>query len=267
MDWLDWLDFAVLNVTAAAGIAIDACLLVVLRFRSLLTLTDAMKWCLAVGSTHVIFPIGGFLLAWGSMTVFPWLTGYVYLVGASLLALLIVGVLLENTTESTEHRSAQTFGLAVLAVSWDALMSGPGKVVLLARYPPALAWLSFVLVGLLVATFVFLAGLLALCIRRWWWARLLPSASVLARYVTVAVLTEVAVFAFFMVWSLADAFEAFHEPVRFSLRGALWIATMIPVGLLMPRIERAQRQRVAPSLEREIEVSVETDGMPDRPVP
>jgi magnesium-transporting ATPase (P-type) len=248
MDLLAWIDFAFFNFTAAAGIAIDACLLVLLRFRHFSHLSDAAKWCLAVGATHVVFPLCGFVLSWRVIAFFPPLTGYVYLAGAALLTLLVILVMRDVIAESPSDESSRTFSLAVLAVSWDALLSGPGKVVLLARYPSALAWLSFLLVGVLVAAFVFAASLVSLRLHRWWRAHALPSSRRFAAFVLAAIIAELAVFNFFLVWSLTDALESFHQPLPFAARVVVWVLAMVPVALMLPRIAAVQQRRLVPVL-------------------
>jgi hypothetical protein len=207
MSAVQWLEFLGVNCAAAAAIAADACVLVVVRFREMRNVQVAMQWALAVGATHIILPFvgfaGGFLLLqrkWAGPAA-------VYALGSVAMAILLIHVLKEGRTPQIEAKTAAAepvggigFWLAVFGVSIDALLSGPGKVVLLERYPPDFAWLSFLIVGGLVGLFVAIAGWLATCLNRRW---LEPTqgAHGLARVMTAGFHLELALFAFFLVWS------------------------------------------------------------------
>src|SRR5262249_41684412 len=106
--------------------------------------------------------------------------------------------------------------------------------------------LSFVLVGLLVATFVFLAALASLRIHRWWKTRALPSADRMTGFVTAAIMTEIGIFSVFLVWALSVGIEAFGGSLALPSRAAIWVGTLIPVILASSRIRSAQKRRLAP---------------------
>ena len=149
MSFVDWCEYALVNLSAAAAIAIDACILVLLKFRGLSTRAVALQWAGAVGLTHVLFPMVGFVGGWFVIQRYR-LAISVYSLGAILLGVLICLVLREavdphpdvengSTRSGAAFTKALAFWIPVLNVSLDALLSGPGKTVLLERYPPEVA--------------------------------------------------------------------------------------------------------------------------------
>ena len=121
------------------------------------------------------------------------------------------------------------FWASVLLVSYDALLSGPGKTVFLDRFPRTLVVLSFVIVGLLVAAFTLCAAWVA----RWLRHRLISgspmSPSQLGRIVTSAIVLEIVVFSFFMVWSGLQTLH--HLPGGWSIQVPLSSTLIMAVVL------------------------------------
>lgn len=223
----EWLEYALVNFSAAAAIAIDACILVLLKFRGLSTRAVALQWAGAVGLTHVMFPMVGFIGGWYVIQHYRLAVG-VYSLGATLLGILLCLVLREAidphpdvANVSTGSAAACTkilaFWIPVINVSLDALLSGPGKTVLLERYPTALAWLSFLIVGLLVALFTLIAGGVSLRIHNRWIAGRLASPAGLAQGIIIGVIGEIALFSFFLVWCIAKTAENLPSSARLRI--------------------------------------------------
>lgn len=219
MSLVDWLGYASVNISAAAAIAIDACILVILNFRHFSKNAVAFQWAGAVGSTHVLFPMIGFMGGWFFIEQYN-LAAVVYPLGAILLGILIGFVIRESVKPHSEAKSTLTIGgpisvrilafwIPIMYVSLDALLAGPGKTVFLDRYSNALAWVSFLIVGVLVALFVLVAGGVSRIIHEWRVGGRLSSSARLAQSITAGVIAEIILFSFFMVWSIAKSIENF----------------------------------------------------------
>lgn len=216
MSLIDWFGFSFVNLFAASAIAIDACILVLLKFKDFATRTTALKWAGAVALTHSLFPLIGFIGGWAAIQLYDLAVG-VYSLGAVLLGLLIFMVLRDSVTyprcEGASNGQLSTvtkllgFWIPVLFVSWDALMSGPGKTVLLERYPQEFAWLSFLMVGLLVGLFTLCAGEVSRRIHKRWIGGQLATAATLGRRLTAAIVGEVVLFSFFLIWCVVKVAE------------------------------------------------------------
>jgi len=212
MPFSDWVDFAFLNVSEATAIALDACILIIIRFRDLRDNFQALKWAAAVGLTHALFPMVGFMGGWYLITEHG-LAAPIYFVGAVALGFLIINVAKEALQglpeEDSESKAAPmrygpvlAFWIPVLYVSIDAFLSGPGKTVLLDRYPSAYAWLSFLVVGLLVALFTVLAGAVSRSLHEKWISNNLRSPKGIVLGMTFGTVCEITLFSFFLIWCL-----------------------------------------------------------------
>jgi len=208
-----WVEYFILNFFAASAIALDACLLVLLKFKQFSRATDALKWAAAIGLTHVLFPMIGFVGGWLLIERYPSIESGIYAFGALLLGILIYFVIREATETEKEHEPLKptkpvshlfNFWVPVMYVSIDALLSGPGKTVLIDRYPKHLAVLSFVLVGSLVAVFTLLAGVISRKLHIRWLASYRLSATALAKTATLGIVGEIVLFSLFFVWCIAD---------------------------------------------------------------
>lgn len=230
MSFLDWLEYTLVNFSAAAAIALDACILVILKFRIFSTQAVALRWAGAVGLTHVLFPMVGFIGGWIIIQKYH-LAPIVYSLGAVLLGILISLIISEavnphpeaediSDKSTSDYTKFLHFWIPVLSVSLDALLSGPGKTVMLERYPKQLAWLSFVLVGLLVALFTLIAGVVSRRLHGRWITGRLASPVSLAQGITGGIVGEFVLFSFFLVWCIAksiDHIQGFaHITVSFS---------------------------------------------------
>lgn len=111
-------------------------------------------WITGVTTTHTLFPMVGYLLAYFSVQSVPALSPIVGLVAFTCIFWYLKGELLAKNEDSSEHHHNASlfvsFGL-ILAVSWDALWSGPAKSAQVIGWPELLVWISFVFVGAVVA--------------------------------------------------------------------------------------------------------------------
>jgi putative Mn2+ efflux pump MntP len=256
MSYAKWIEYGLLNLSAAAAIAIDACVLVILKFRDFKDTRVTLKWASAVGLTHVTFPMVGFIGGWVVIQRYH-LATVVYSIGAILLCVLICFVLRESIDpgepndllpDTSKVASAAAFWLPVFYVSIDALLAGPGKVVLLDRYPDRLAWLSFFIIGFLVAVFTFFAGAVSRVLHKRWIADKVGSPAKLATALTVGIIGEIVLFSFFMAWSFAEAVESIpgtnvDPPLSYVAVAAIVVAGSISLYFLK-RIRAAQLRKV-----------------------
>ncbi len=246
MSGAHWLEYGWLNLTGALAIAVDAQIVVLLRFRTLSTRSAAWRWAAAVGLTHLLFPLVGFLGGWVLLERYR-MAVLVFPLGFVLIAILIGWIVREATQPQKPggNLGGVSFWASVLLVSSDALLSGPGKTVFLDRFPQTLVVLSFVIVGLLVTIFTLGAAWVA----RWLRDRLVSGRPMspfrLGGIVTSAIVLEIVVFSFFMIWSAAQTFQ--YLPGRWRLQVPLSSTLLMAVvfggmisGLFYRRIRRTQ---------------------------
>lgn len=241
MSFTRWLEYFLLNFSAACAIALDACLLVVLKFRDFSRPTDALKWAAAVGLTHVLFPMIGFVGGWIIIQRFHFAVA-IYALGAVLLAVLLWIIIREaiHATPKVDNTITRTqlfaFWIPVFYVSLDALLSGPGKTVLIDRYPKDLAVLSFLLVGSLVAFLTLLAGLVSRRLHIKWVTHRLTSITGLAKAVSFGIIGELLLFSFFLAWCIADVLMNYRRPQHFEIPFPLILIAGLCIGGTMSAI-------------------------------
>jgi hypothetical protein len=148
------------------GIAVDVVIATVSKFRD--GSLSLKSWTVPITVTHIMFPAVGYYLFWGLGEAVPALHFLLGLTGFVLVALFIYEVVCEavgiEPAFGISGWIAEVFGLAeddsrrfiaILAVSWDALWSGPAK----AAQAEAANWTtnevfwSFFVAGLTVAVF------------------------------------------------------------------------------------------------------------------
>ncbi|KXJ99803.1 MAG: hypothetical protein UZ19_OD1000301 [Parcubacteria bacterium OLB19] len=161
------------------GIAIDVTIATLSKFRD--NDLSLKTWTVPITITHVVFPAIGYYFFWGMGVWLPSLQMILGIIGFLLVALFIYEVMCESMgTEPVFGISsfiAKFFGLeeddsrrfvAILAVSWDALWSGPAK----SAQADAGNWtnnevfLSFFVAGLAVAIIAQVALGIAFLLRK-----------------------------------------------------------------------------------------------------
>lgn len=254
-----------LNFGVAAGIAADAMIATLSRFSSFHNRRAAVKWAAAIGLTHWIFPLVGFIGGWYAAINVP-LSAAVYLFGAGVMAWFVSTVVREaaGLTENGGDDNAGIwesrthFWAAIWGVSLDALITGPGKTSATAAWTEVEVWLSFPIVGFLVFGFVMSAT---------FFARLLqeryanPASSLhptrhgathrtardrwkLGVFFTVGTWFEILIFSYFGLLAVAQTLRLVDVPIG----GAMVLAAAALVGsaLFIPlhgRVHEAQIRR------------------------
>lgn len=157
------IDVAIPSNLMGVGIAIDVMLATVAKFRD-----DDLtfkNWTLPIMATHIGFPALGYYGFWGMSQAWPWLHPVLGVIGAVFVLLFIYEVAGEwigyepvfgisgwfGGVFGFEEGDARRF-VAIMAVSWDALWSGPAKSEAIGPNwtTSDIGW-SFVLAGLVVA--------------------------------------------------------------------------------------------------------------------
>jgi len=133
-------DFVIASLLMGIGIGSDVAIATFARAGQLVTLRAAFFWIAGVSLTHTLFPMLGYLLTYFSLQLNPTIEPIV--------GLLAFGF---NPREESEDRQILvTLGL-ILAVSWDALWSGPAKSAQVIGWPELFVWMSFIVVGIFVS--------------------------------------------------------------------------------------------------------------------
>ena len=152
-------DFTVASILMGLGIGLDVAIATVARSSQLSTLKAAAFWVVGVSLTHTLFPMIGYLLAYFSVQITPEITPFIGILAFVCIFLFLKEELIElanPTQDSTGSQILITLGL-ILAVSWDALWSGPAKSAQVIGWPELMVWASFILVGMLVSILAMLS--------------------------------------------------------------------------------------------------------------
>lgn len=150
------LDFIVACLVMGLGIGTDVAIATVLRAKQLSSFRIALFWIIGVSLTHTLFPMVGYLLTYFSIQTLPTITPIVGILAFSCIAHFIWSELADYADPSTENDGQDdrqlliSLGL-ILAVSWDALWSGPAKSAQVIGWPDLMVWGSFLIVGLMVS--------------------------------------------------------------------------------------------------------------------
>ncbi|MCY7296768.1 hypothetical protein [Alteromonas sp. a30] len=154
-------DFISGCVVMGIGIGTDVAIATLLRANQLNTTRTILYWVIGVSLTHTLFPMIGYLLTYFSIQVLPILTPVVGVIASAFITHFLWQELRElsaknahpvNCEEKEDRQFLVSFGL-ILAVSWDALWSGPAKSAQVIGWPELLVWVSFIVVGIMVALF------------------------------------------------------------------------------------------------------------------
>ncbi len=154
-------------ISMAIGISIDILFATLARYKKPLSIKT---WVLPIIGTHTLLPAAGFYLVGGLQEAVPELRFLLGLAGFTLVTLFIY----EEISEKLNHKpvfaicgklsellpiqkSTASSMIAVMAVSWDALLSGPSLAagIKAAHWGFELTAASFIIVGLGVAIITF----------------------------------------------------------------------------------------------------------------
>ncbi|MEM1280919.1 MAG: hypothetical protein AAGG53_13080 [Cyanobacteria bacterium P01_H01_bin.152] len=241
--------YLLINAAIGIGIAADAVIVTIGRFKRFKTVRDALTWAAAVGFTHTVFPMIGLIGLWYAASSFPSLKAAIY--GAGFVAMIwfisdvvrdIAGLNEENAEDETTDKDFlyqflakhSRFWAAVWAVSIDALVAGPGKTAATAQWSQAQVLGSFPLVGFVVFGLVMLSAWPAIVLRQYWQEQKFDNPRGLARFTTFGSWIELSIFLYFAYLAISEMLLALGvSPIisEFWIAGILTIATT--AGLLV----------------------------------
>jgi putative Mn2+ efflux pump MntP len=211
--------YLLLNLTVGIGIAADASVLTLATFRRFETAAQRWKWVLAVGTSHTVLPMIGFVIGWGvADEARPYVTAAIYLMSAVIMAGLTVYVIREEAGGDDEDEEEEdvhelwknntVFFWTVMAVSWDALAAGAGKIPATKGWTGIEVLISFFLVGAVVGGIVWFATNATRAIRIWSERKERGAEQRLAWWLVLGIWTEIVTFTFFAWLGLERAAEA-----------------------------------------------------------
>lgn len=252
MSYQSQASYLLINGAIGIGIAADAIIATIGRFRRFEGVRDALNWAAAIGFTHTVFPMIGLIGLWYAASAFPSLKAIIYGAGAAIMGWFIVEVVRETAglNEHSEEGDGEEasdllyqflakhsrFWAAVWAVSVDALVTGPGKTAATAEWSQAQVLGSFPLVGLIVFGLVMLSAWPALLLRRYWQENRLDNPRGLARFTTAGAWLEISIFLYFAYLAVSEMLLALGVSLvlnEFLLAGLLGSLTAIILLLTM----------------------------------
>ena len=153
-------DFIIASLLMGLGIGADVAVATVARAGQLSSVRLAVVWVVGVSLTHTLFPMLGYLLTYFSIQILPELEPVIGLIAFACIFFYLKYELEELSRPKIPSEDRQlmvTLGL-ILAVSWDALWSGPAKSAQVIGWPELFVWGSF----LVVEAFVSLLAIVSL---------------------------------------------------------------------------------------------------------
>ena len=146
-------EFIVASTLMGLAIGVDVALATMARARHLQVTRSAPFWIAGVSATHTLFPMLGYGLAYMSVQIHPLMSPFVGIVAFACIALFLRAELIAysgpDEADNDSNHLLVTSAI-ILAVSWDALWSGPAKSAQVIGWPNSAVWSSFLLVGVLV---------------------------------------------------------------------------------------------------------------------
>jgi putative Mn2+ efflux pump MntP len=213
------LQYLLINGAIGVGIAADAVIATIGRFRRFERVRDAFTWAAAIGFTHTVFPMIGLIGLWYAASSFPSLKAGIYGAGFLIMVWFITEVIREIAGFDPDHddellndqdffyrflANHSKFWAAVWAVSIDALVTGPGKTAATAHWSQAQVLGSFPLVGLVVFSLVMLSAWPALVLRRHWQEKKFDDPRGLARFTAIGSWVELSIFLYFAYLAVSE---------------------------------------------------------------
>lgn len=158
--WFFWVPCILMGI----GLAIDVAIATLSRFHD--KDLSFWSWTAPITIAHIVLAAFGYYLFWFAAELLPWLLPILGIMGFTLVMLFIYEILTEalggESRFSISHFICCSFGIqpessqrfiVIVAVSWDALLSGPA----MAAQATAAAWtktevlFSFIVAGVVVA--------------------------------------------------------------------------------------------------------------------
>jgi putative Mn2+ efflux pump MntP len=216
--------YLLINGAIGVGIAADAVIATIGRFKRFETVRDALTWAAAIGFTHTVFPMIGLIGLWYAASSFPSLKAGIYGAGFVIMVWFITEIIREiaglndDKTDDSKDEEAQEekdffyqflsnhskFWAAVWAVSIDALVTGPGKTAATAGWSQAQVLGSFPLVGFVVFGLVMLSAWPAIVLRQHWIDHKFDDPRGLARFTAIGSWVELSIFLYFAYLAVSE---------------------------------------------------------------
>jgi hypothetical protein len=239
-----------INGAIGIGIAADAVIATIGRFKRFENVRDALGWAAAIGFTHTVFPMIGFIGLWYAANSFPSLKAGIYGVGFLIMVWFISDVVREVAGLDDEEEdddgekdffyqflsNHSRFWAAVWAVSIDALVTGPGKTAATAQWSQAQVLGSFPLIGVVVFGLVMLSTWPALQLRRYWKEKKFDNPEGLARFTAIGSWVELSIFLYFAYLAVSEMVLALGvQPLisEFAIAGIFSISTTAVLLLIL----------------------------------
>lgn len=234
--------YLLINGAIGVGIAADAIIATIGRFRRFERIRDALTWAAAIGFTHTLFPMIGLIGLWYAASSFPSLKAGIYGVGFLVMVWFIVEVLREITGLDEDEDKIEEekdvlyrflsqhskFWAAVWAVSIDALVTGPGKTAATAQWSQTQVLWSFPLVGFVVFGLVMLSAWPAIVLHNYWKQNKFDDPRGLAQFTMIGSWIELSIFLYFAYLAISEMVVALgvHPAVsEFLIAGVFSIVT------------------------------------------
>ncbi|MCF2946803.1 hypothetical protein L0668_01690 [Paraglaciecola aquimarina] len=165
-------DFVLASLLMGLGIGSDVAIATFARANQLAGIRTALIWIVGVSVTHTVFPMLGYLLTYFSLQLQPNIEPIVGLIAFAFIFFYLKGELADfirskdgSQNDDHDRQILVTLGL-ILAVSWDALWSGPAKSAQVIGWPELFVWLSFIVVGIFVSTLAIVSLSCALRVKK-----------------------------------------------------------------------------------------------------
>lgn len=153
---MSFIELTLACLVMGVGIGADVALATMMRVGDMSRKRTVVIWITGVTITHTLFPMFGYLLAYFSVNSAPLITPIIGLLAFSFIAFFIYQELSSEEEDGDGNQLLITVGL-ILAVSWDALWSGPAKSAQVMGWPDFWVWVSFIIVGGVVSAFAVLS--------------------------------------------------------------------------------------------------------------
>ncbi len=231
----DFAQYLTANLAVGIGIAADAMIATLARFRRFGSWGGTLRWAGAIGLTHWLFPMVGFIGGW-YLAVGAHGAILVYGAGALVMGWFVLHVAREASTPGPAtnigpHHRPERFWLSVWVVSIDALITGPGKAAVTKGWSAHQIWLSFPLVGGVVFTLVLAAAMSARLLHRRLLEHDAPDPRTLARSLVLGVAVEVAVFSWFGCLAVVETLRARGAEVSSAVTWASWGVALVLLAI------------------------------------
>lgn len=157
-------EFIYCSLLMGLGIGIDAAIATGLRARDMSAQRSAMRWIIGVSLTHTLFPMLGYASTYLGLSRRPELSPFIGFIAFALIAHFLVGEIKQRYQADQHHQEHSSVLISVglmLAVSWDALWSGPAKSAQVIGWPDSAIWASFIVVGFTVTLLTSMALVLS----------------------------------------------------------------------------------------------------------